>query len=208
MNVCVIGATGGIGVEVVRAALAARHQLSVLVRDPARLAAGDGVRVVVGDLADLESMAAAVEGCQAVIWTVGATSNTADQPPLFESGAGNLVAAMKRHDVRRLVALSGAGVTLPGERKPLRARLMSAFVARIVPHVVEAKRREYEIFAGSGLDWTLVRPPRVVEGRATGRRVVGDRLAGARVTQGDLAEVMVELLTDERFREQAPYVSS
>jgi putative NADH-flavin reductase len=208
MRICVVGATGGVGRHVVEAALAAGHDVSVLVRDEAKLIGADRLRVVVGDLTDAEAVGRAVEGCQAVIWAVGATRNTPDQPGLFETGARNLVAAMDRLGVRRLVALSGAGVTVEGERKPLRGRLMSAFVGLVVRNVVEAKRREYEVFARSGLDWTLVRPPRVVEGDATDSYTVGDRLSGARVTQGELAAFMVDQLSDTGYLQQAPYIGS
>jgi hypothetical protein len=87
-------------------------------------------------------------------------------------------------------------------------RLISRFVGLAVRHVVEAKRREYEVFARSGLEVILVRPPRVVDGSPTGARSVGERPTGARVTSGDLAEFMVEQLADHRFVGRAPYISS
>jgi len=74
--------------------------------------------------------------------------------------------------------------------------------------VVESKRREYVVFRDSGLDWTLVRPPRVLEGGPTGQCVSGDALVGAKVTQGDLAEFMVGQLADRSYIRAAPYVSS
>jgi hypothetical protein len=115
---------------------------------------------------------------------------------------------MKRHGVRRLVALSGAGITLEGERKPIRGRLMSSAVRLLVRHVVEAKRREYLVFRDSGLDWTLVRPPRVVEGGPTGHVLASNTVVGSRITQADLAAFMVGQLDDHAYIGAAPYVSS
>ena len=207
MRVTVFGATGGIGQRIVEQAMAEGHDVRALVRDPSK-AIEPGVTITVGDLTNAEAMARAVEGSGAVIWAVGASRNRVDQVSLFETGARNLVAAMDRHGVRRLVALSGAGITVDGERKPLRGRVMSAFVGLIVRHVVESKRREYLVFRDSGLEWTLVRPPRVVEGGPTGRCVSGPTLGGAKVTQGDLAEFMVGQLADRSYIRAAPYVSS
>ncbi len=85
---------------------------------------------------------------------------------------------------------------------------MSMFVGLVVRHVVEAKRREYLVFRDSGLDWTLVRPPRVVEGSATGRIQAGSVLTGQQVAQGDLAAFMVQQLDDRTSIGAAPYVSS
>jgi putative NADH-flavin reductase len=212
VRVTVFGASGGIGRQVVTAALAAGHEVSVLARDPARLSPGerDRLLVTVGELPDAIAIERAVAGSQAVIWAAGPTRNSPDQPVLFEAAACHLVAAMERHGVRRLIALSGAGVTMPGERKPLTARLISGFVALAVRHVVAAKDREREVFGGSGLDWTLVRPPRVIEGAPTGRAILSDRLAGPSVTQGDVAGLMVGLLVAAgaaAWLRGAPYVS-
>jgi putative NADH-flavin reductase len=188
-------------------ALAAGHRVRAVARDPEKLA-DEGIETVAGDIADLDAVRRAVEGADAVIWAVGATSNTADQPPAFESGARNVVAAMREHGVRRLVALSGAAITVGDERKPFGGRVMSAIVKVAARHVYESKRREYEVFAQSGLDWTLVRPPRVSEGSATGRAFLGAELHGSKVTQGDVAEVMVGALLDETSHRAAPFVSS
>jgi putative NADH-flavin reductase len=152
-------------------------------------------------------MVSAIEGSQAIIWAIGAMHNDPDQVRVMESAAHNLVRAMERSGVRRLVALSGAGITIEGERKPLSGRLMSAFVGRVVRHVVEAKRREYEVISASDLDWTLVRPPRVVDRPATGSYVVGDALVGRSISQGDLADFMVRQIKDRSYIRDAPYVS-
>lgn len=207
MRVTVFGATGGIGRQVVDRALAAGHEVHALIRDPSKLTLPD-VSVTTGDLADGQAIDRAVEGSDAVIWAVGATQNKADQVELFETAARELVAAMKRHGVRRLVALSGAGITLVGEHKPIRDRLTSGLVRLLVRHVVESKRREYLVFRESGLDWTLVRPPRVVEGGPTGHLVASSTFVGARITQADLATFMVDQLGDRTYIGGAPYVSS
>ncbi len=115
---------------------------------------------------------------------------------------------MNRHGVRRLVALSGAGITIVGERKPLSGRVLSAAVGLIVRHVVESKRREYVVFRDSGLDWTLVRPPRVVEGEPTGRVASGATPARRQVTEGDLADFMVGQVSDRSYVRAAPYMGS
>ena len=207
VRVTVFGATGAIGRRVVERALTAGYEVHALVRDPAK-AVEPGVSTTVGGLTDGQAVARAVEGSDAVIWAVGASRNRPDQVDLFETGARNLVAAMNRHGVRRLVALSGAGITVDGERKPLSGRVLSAAVGLIVRHVVESKRREYLVFRDSGLDWTLVRPPRVVEGEPTGRYVSGATLAGRQVTEGDLADFMVGQLIDRSYVRASPYVSS
>ncbi|CAN5583666.1 NAD(P)H-binding protein [soil metagenome] len=207
MRIAVFGATGGIGRHVVERALAAGHEVVAMARDPAGAEPRERLTFMAGDLADPSAMARVVSGSDAVIWAVGPTSNTADQPPIFEQGARNLVGAMQSAGVKRLVALSGAGITVAGERKPLAGRLMTGLVAVLAKHVVEAKRREYEVFSASELEWTLARPPRVVEGPALGTYEAGDRLAGRTITQADLAQFMVDQLADRSWLREAPFVS-
>lgn len=208
MRLTLIGATGGIGGELLRLAQGASHEVTALVRRPEAAEKLTVARTVVGDIRDADAVSQAVAGSEAVLWTVGATRNTADQVPIFESGARILVEAMRSHGVRRLIALSGAAIGIPGERKPLSGLLMSAIVRVAARSVYLAKLREYEIFSRSDLDWTLVRPPRVVDGPPTGLVVIGDSLASSQVTQGDIADAMLRLLLDPAAVRTAPYVST
>ncbi len=209
MLVTVFGASGAIGEHIVAAALEDGHEVRAVTRSPR---GDDGGRLhvtwVQGDLEDVVSIPSAIEGSDAVVWAVGATRNTADQVPLFENATRALIAAMDELGVPRLVALSGAGIAVDRERKPLGGRLMSAFVGLAARHVVAAKQVEYDLIKQSRLDWVLVRPPRVVPGAATGRYAAGDELKGSRVTQGDLAEFMVAQLTDSTYLRRAPFVAS
>lgn len=75
-------------------------------------------------------------------------------------------------------------------------------------NVVEAKQREYDDVSVSSLDWTMVRPPRVADGPATGRAEIGSQLHGFRLTSGDLAPAMVDLAGSSSWVREAPYVSA
>ena len=209
MRVLIFGASGAIGSHVRGRARADGHDLVLFARDPARLEPlAEGESVALGDIADEAAVAEAVRGVDAVISVVGPTSNSADQVALFERFAEALVSAMTAAGVRRLVAISGAACSLPGERKRLGARLASAFVSLAVRNVVQAKQRELDIIARSELDWIAPRPPRVVDGRASGSYRVGADARGMRITQGDLADFIVRQLTDDRYVRQAPFVSN
>lgn len=208
MKVLVCGASGAIGQRVTESALRAGHQVRAFVRDPAKAPPGVDVEVAIGDVTDSAALERAVGGVDAVVWAIGPTSNTPHEVAVAQSGAQNLVRAMGSHGVRRLVAISGAGITVRGERKPLRGRLMSALVRLFVRHVVAAKQREYEMLSTADLDWTLVRPPRVVSGPPTARVHAGPSLAGRTLTDSDLAQFMVDVLASGSYVREAPYVSN
>jgi putative NADH-flavin reductase len=214
MRLSLFGATGGIGRFVLEQALAAGHDVTVLTREAGKVAdpaAGDRLRVVVGDIEQYESVVDVVAGSEAVISALGPTRNAADQVELFGRWAGHLVRATEAHGPARVVILSGAAVNVPGEQKAIGDRIASAVVRAFVRHVVAAKQAEFEIISRSSLEWIAARPPRVVPGPRTGRYDVGTDLRlgpRSRISQPDLAEFLLRQVSDDTWLRQAPFVSS
>ena len=206
MRVLILGSTGRIGTRVLNGALAHGHEVVVLVRDPGRVEPGNRLSVVVGDVRDELAVRAALRDVDAVVAALGPRSNTPAEEEGLALGMHNLVAAMAGGRVPRLVALSGAGVDVPGDRKPVFDRIMSGVVRRFARHIVGAKQREFEIFAASELDWTALRPPLVTDGSRRGYRLDLALQPGARVTRADVAQALVDQLVDRAFIRAAPFV--
>jgi nucleoside-diphosphate-sugar epimerase len=123
-------------------------------------------------------------------------------------GMRNVVGAMQAAGVRRLVGLAGGAVDVPGGRKPLGGRITTALVRLMARNVVEAKQREFAMVHATDLDWTMVRPPNVVDGPPTGHVEIGAELHGFRINSGDVGAAMVELASGTDWLRQAPYVSA
>ena len=206
MRVLILGPTGRIGSLAVERAIAARHEVVGLTRDPSRLEPKERFTVVHGDVQDGAVVREAVQGVDAVIATLGPRANTARDEEALAVGMHHLVTAMKAAGVPRLITLSGAAVDVPGDRKPTVDRIVSRVVRRLAQHVVRAKQREYEIFAASGLAWTALRPPLVIDGDPRGYRLDLALRAGARVTRADVAQALIDQLHDTRFVRTAPFV--
>jgi len=207
MKLLVLGATGDIGEAVLQAAVTAGHDVTAFVRSPDKLGdVRDRLQVIKGDLTDAAAVASAMTGTDAVISAIGSSPDKAqlDAPA---TAVRLILAAMGSAGVRRFVGLAGGAVNVPGEWKPLSGRITTALVRLLARNVVEAKQREFEVVSRSDLDWTMVRPPRVVAGEPTGRVEIGPKLHGFQVTRGDLATAMVTLATGSDWLRQAPYVS-
>ena len=210
MRVALFGATGRIGRLVLEQSLERGHEVRALVRDPTNLASGDQRSTVVeGEVTDRARVGATVAGADAVIDALGPATNSPDEVVLLEAATRNILDAMRAHGVRRLVCLSGAAVTVTGERKAPFDRLASALVRRITPHVVAAKQREYDLVSPTDLDWVVVRPPLVIDGPRTGRYRAGRiRIGpGSRISRADVADFIVRQLEDDTYLCQAPFVS-
>ena len=209
MNVAVLGATGRTGRNLVTELLARGHNVAVLVRDPARLdpASASRVRVVIGDSrtpADLDQL---LTGTDAVISALGPTGK---EPALHRDTAAALIPAMTAAGITRFVGISGAGIDAPGDQKSNGAKIISWLIQNIGRAVAADKRHELDLITASDLDWTLVRPPRLQDGPATGH-VEHDAhrsTASTRITRGDLAVFLADCLDQDLYPPQAPFVAT
>jgi putative NADH-flavin reductase len=205
VNVALIGATGRTG-RLVLAELRSRgHTVTVLVRDPNKLPDPDpGVRVVTGSSTDPAALAELLDGAHAVISALGPTAKEAD---LHTRTARLLVEAMPTAGVTRFIGISGAGIDVPGDRKATKDRLISAMVRTLGGAVARDKPSEYQVYADSNLDWTLVRPPRLLDAPATGRISHHQHTPGHwSIPRADLATFLVDTLEQHLYPRQAPFV--
>ncbi len=115
MKLAILGASGSVGREIVTQALAARHDVTVLVRDTPRSGLFDHrVTVVQGDAGDPDSVDRAVAGSDAVLSALGHAKGSPDD--VLAIATSNIVAAMRASGIRRLVVLASPSVTDPGDR--------------------------------------------------------------------------------------------
>ncbi len=209
VRLTVLGGTGRIGRLVVEQALAAGHDVTILVRDPLKLGPlAERVRVVPGSVSEPDAVRDAVSGAEAVISALGPDGNTADQVVALRDGMRTVIEAMRDTGVRRIVNLSGAAVDVPGDHKPTIDRFASRIVRLVSGHVVAAKQAEFDELLASGLEWVAVRPPLVTDGPHTRRYGAGlDVLhPGARISRADIADFMLAQAAEPTFAQAAPFV--
>ncbi|MCQ4211055.1 NAD(P)-dependent oxidoreductase [Streptomyces longispororuber] len=198
MKLTVFGATGGIGQEVVKQALAAGHEVTAVVRDPARFSVtGERLEVFRGDLGDPESLRRAVAGRDAVLSGLGARKK-ADAGIATEL-TRSVLKAMEAEGVRRLLVVSAGPVGPQPADSPFADRVMMKLVGSILKAVyVDLAAMEAEL-AASATDWTSVRPPRLQDKPLTGsyRTVVGGfPRSGRFISRADVAHAMLAMVDD------------
>ena len=211
-RVVVFGATGGAGRALVAAAAADGRAVTAFGRSEARLreaAAGAAVRTAVGDLTDPAAVRAAVAGQDAAFVVVGPRKG--DDPDALTRGVQAVVDAMRAEGVRRLLLLSGAGIHVAGDQKPVPDRLISWLVRRLNGPDVRAKEAQLALVRRSGLDWTVVRPPRLADRPAAGRGLVADphTIRGGRVVAyAELARWLLDEADAGRHVGEAVFVAA
>src|SRR4051795_6286835 len=112
MRALVTGATGKVGHAIASALLDKGDQVRALVRDPKRAASvlPAGIEPVKGDVTDVGSLAAAVDGCEVVFNSMGMPEQWVRDEAIFDQvnaiGSQQVAVAAKRAGVRRLVHTS------------------------------------------------------------------------------------------------------
>jgi uncharacterized protein YbjT (DUF2867 family) len=165
MKVLVVGASGGSGMATVESLLAAGHEVTAFARRSDRLGHVAGrARIVSGDATDPSAIDQAVAGHDAVIVTLGIRENAlrvrilgAARTPLDvrSRGTRHVIAAMRRHGMRRLLVQSSFGVGPTRARLPLAYRLIFALLLK--PQIADTEVQEREV-RDSGLDWVIAQP--------------------------------------------------
>lgn len=209
MKLAIFGATGRSGRPLVSQALARGDDVTVLVRDAARLPQSDpNLHVITGDVHDPEAVRQTVAGADAVISVLGHRRGTGYK--VLRVGSAHIVTAMRETGVRRLVVLSITAVRDPEDRPRLADRLLET-VGRVLAAGVYADHMgQAATLRGSDLEWTIVRAPLLTEGPHTGSYHVGHMGGGlgARVSRADVAEFLLQQVTDTTYIGRAPLVGA
>jgi putative NADH-flavin reductase len=205
MKVTIFGATGGTGTCLVEQAIAAGHEVTAVVRDPGRLAvagllaAEDAgrLRIVTADVTDPATIVPAVTGADAVLSAIG--PHGAGPTTISQDSARGIIEAMRKSGARRLLMVSGSIVTDAGEGPVMRYLVKPLARRTALRHVCADMRRAEDEVRQSGLDWTIIRPPRLTGKAATGTyRTAPDRNLprGYTIPRADLAACMLKLAAD------------
>ncbi|WP_369145929.1 NAD(P)-dependent oxidoreductase [Streptomyces sp. R44] len=198
MKLTVFGATGGIGQEVVRQALASGHEVTAVVRDPARLTAtGTRLTVLRADLSDPEALRGAVAGRDAVLSGLGA--RTRADAGVAARLTRSVLTAMEAERTRRLLVVSAAPLGPVPDGQALVDKAVLAIINNVLKDVYADLRVMESDLAASEADWTSVRPPKLTNKPGTGRyrRVVGGTPSrGRSLARADVAHAMLAMIDD------------
>ncbi len=208
MKIVVFGASGGTGIEIVKQALDAGHEVTAFVRNPAKVGIQNPkLKLVTGDVIDPAAVEEAVAGQEAVISALGPTRPPI--PGMMETAAKNIVATMQKAGIRRLISTTGAGVRDPQDQPKLIDHVMKGLLTLLAGEVLRDSAANVEIIRASSLDWTVVRYPRLLDGPRTGRYRVGyiGKNSGSQLSRADGADFVLKELSAGKYIRQMPVIS-
>jgi putative NADH-flavin reductase len=201
MKILIIGATGGTGKELVKQALEIGYVVTAFTRDPSKLKIKhDRLNVVLGNVLDPESIHSAVKGMDAVLCALG-HKRWFYPNNILSQGTKNILDAMQQNNIRRFICETSLGVGNSFGRLGLYYTLFT--IPFILPFYYWDKGRQEKIIKKSSLDWTIVRPGMLTNGKPKGKykhgEKVGNFIWSVRISRADTANFMLDQISDSFY---------
>jgi putative NADH-flavin reductase len=208
MNLIIFGASGRTGQHLVEQALQQGHTVTAFARTPGKISmAHERLRIVQGNIHDADKVEQAVEGHDVVLCSLG--MNHGEPETALAAGTRNIVQAMKKHGIQRIICVSAVGFL--GEKAGfLVGKVTLWFFGRYLRKLFGAMKRQYQELEDSGLEWIAVRPFLLDEGPRKGNyRVAMDGVLskGFRINTGDAADFMLKQLKGNEYVGKAPAIA-
>ena len=209
MNILIVGATRGIGRQLLEQTLTSGHTVTALVRNPQKLSTQrERLKIIKGDILDSDSVALAMAGQDAVCCTIGVKIPWI-RVTVFSEGTKNLLQAMEGSGVKRLVCVTGIGA---GDSKGHGGFLYDSIILPFLLRTIYAdKDRQESLIKASGVDWTIVRPGFLTNGPLTENYRILTNMAGVtagRISRADVAHFMLKELESKQYLRQTPLLTS
>lgn len=204
MRILIVGASGRTGKVMLEQALERGHEVTAFVRTPSKLREyAAPVKVVKGDVYAEDSLFEAMAGQDAVMAVFG--GRVKQTGPVRTTGVRNILTAMEQHGTSRLIVLSAFGVGDTRDRGPY-----SRLIWKLIPAELEDLEGQEEAVRNSRVDWVLVRPTILTNGRLTKQYQVGEDLTVGlfpRISRADVAHFMLDQLESDEWLHRTPGIT-
>lgn len=201
MKLLIIGGTGKTGRELIKQGLAEGHVITALVRNPNKLKVDHpNLKVVKGDVLIPESLNNPFQGQDAVLSALG-HKKFIIKTTILSRGTKNIISAMERNNVKRLICITSLGIN------DSRFKLGLYYTFFTIPFILffyfRDKSKQEKLIMRSALDWTIVRPGQLTNGRK--RTIykhgenVGHYILTKMISRADVAHFMLSLLSTNTY---------
>jgi putative NADH-flavin reductase len=206
-KICIFGAGGRTGIEVVKKAKISGYDVVAFVYHNTETRIFDNsVTVVQGDILNYNDVEDAVKGVDAVISVVGHIKNS--NPLMQTKGIKNIINAMNNHGVKRLVSLTGTGVRISGDKPSFIDYLLNFFIKIIDPERIIDGKEHVKAIQNSNLDWTILRVLKLTKKSFTLEYNLTEHgPAELFSSRKKVAEIMVNLVSSQKYSHKMPISS-
>jgi putative NADH-flavin reductase len=208
-KIAVIGGTGKAGKYLINQLLNQGFTIKLLVRNPDRFQIQSPlIEVVPGNVSHYDAVLQLVEGCQAIISTLG-LGQPNSETSIFSQATKNILRAMEEWGVQRYIVITGLNVDTPFDQKSPKTKFATDWMKTHYPLTTADKQLEYSTLSNSDANWTLIRLPLIEQTDEKGEIIVNlEDCLGDKISATDLALFLVEQLSDKTYLRQSPFVAT
>jgi uncharacterized protein len=209
MKLIIFGATGLVGKQLVQQALFNKHHVKAFGRNvyTTDYLETENLQLVQGALFDEGEVYNAIKGCDAVLSAIGGSADGTDKTRTL--GIKNIIKQMQKAGVKRIIGIGGLGVLNADENSLLvdKEDYPPEYKAVGFEH-----KKAFELLNESGLDWTFVCPPNIINQGPTGSYVTNANYPpepnNYKINAGDLAMFMLNELEKNEYVKQRVGISN
>jgi putative NADH-flavin reductase len=209
MRLYIIGGTGKTGRELIKQSLEQGHSVTALVRNPGLKIDHPNLSTVKGNVLDLKSFDHSMSNHDAVLSALG-HKRFIMKTSILSEGTKNIIAAMEKQKVKRLICITSLGIN------DSRFKLGLYYTLFTIPFILLFyfldKSKQEKIIFKSGLDWTIIRPAQLTNGKKRTSYKhgsnVGNYILTKMISRASVAHFMLSQLTDVSYIRKTPGISN
>lgn len=209
MKVIVFGATGSIGKHLISQALEQGHEVTAFCRNILKLEnlKHQNLKLAQGDVSNTSDVSAAVKSQDVIIIALGSGNNR--KSVVRSIGTKNIIAAMKTHQVNRVICQSTLGTYESNQN--LNFFWKHIMFGWYLKQIFQDHELQEKYVQESSLDWTIVRPGAFTDGEKTESYSHGfsptDKTLKLKISRADVADFILKQLGDLSYLHQSPGLS-
>jgi putative NADH-flavin reductase len=207
IKIAIIGGTGKSGKYLVKQLIDNNFSLKLLLRNPEKFQIKSScIETVKGDARFYDSIRLLINGCQAVISTLGQPKG---ELPIFKEATENVIRVMEELNIQRYILVSGLNVDTPFDQKGPKTKIATDWMCTNFPEATRDRQSEYGLLSKSDLNWTLVRIPLIEQtDERYNMEVSLTDCPGDRISTVDLAQFLIKQLTDDSYIKKSPFIAN
>jgi len=206
-KIAVIGGTGKSGKYLVQQLLSKGFPFKMLLRSPEKFQIKNPlVEVIEGDARDYNSVRSLIDGCGAIISTLGQPKG---ETPIFSQATKNIIRSMNEYQIKRYIVITGLNVDTIFDKKSTKTTFATEWMKTNYPETTADKQTELNILLKSAIDWTLIRLPLIeLTDKKSEIKASLEDCPGDKIGAGNLADFLIEQLTDNKYLKKSPFIAN
>jgi putative NADH-flavin reductase len=207
IKIAILGGGGRTGKFLVTQLIDRGYKVKLLLRKPENFTIDSSlIEVLKGDAIDAQSIQLLVEGCQAILSTVGQRQ---DEPLVSSQATINVLKSMTEYGIKRYILVAGLNVDTPFDKKSRKTSMATEWMKTNFPIPHADRQKTYSILSASELNWTLVRVPLIEFSDFRGKTGVSlEDCPGDKIRAADIAAFLIEQIADDKFHRRSPFIAN